>query len=130
MQGELARAPNLLVIRHDPVGEPLEARAQALILQVLDEATISQRQFGNDRAGERRILIENRAHSRGRNEHDHGACRGARRFEIELIEHNRSQDKGARRRQEGQGRLSTSAGREKLDRTLERTCRKSAFCPS
>ena len=51
-------APMLLVVRQDPVGETLQAGAQALVLQVLDEAAIAQRQLGDDRARERRVLVE------------------------------------------------------------------------
>ena len=105
----------LLVVRQDPVGQALESGAQALVLQILDQAAIALRQLRDDRARECGVFVEDATYGVGRDEHHDGAFGRARGLQIELVEDDRGEDEGGRRLQIGERGLAAAAGRVELD---------------
>ncbi len=114
----IARA-GFRVAGDQPVGEPLQARAELLVLKLLDHAAIGEGQLDGERARERRILAERFAHGLGRQQQHARRRQRARRFQVEPIEDDGGDDEAVAGPQHGDGRLPIAVGRKDLDLPLD-----------
>jgi hypothetical protein len=116
---EAAFGACLQIMREQPVGQPLEAGAEFLVLQLLDHAAIGESELDAHRSGEAGILMEEIAHHLCRNHQDAARRKRAGRFQVDAVQQHGGDDEALAGPQHRHGRLAITVGREHLDLSID-----------